>query len=170
MRALLPGLLAGLALGVAACTTTPEAAPPEAAIPPAAAPAPIETYDWFFYSDADEASLVFGVDETDDVWLGLECRRNAGRLDLVAPAAVDAPPTIRLEAGGETAAYVADTAETSDLHDGVFLVASASTADAVFRRFLETGWMTIEQGGEDHPMVPHPGSATNIERFFAFCG
>lgn len=170
MRALFPVLLAGLALGATACTTTPEATTAEPApLPAAPAPAPIEDYDWFFYSDADEASLVFGVDETDNVWLDLECRRGAGTLDMVAPAATDAPRTIRLEAGGETAAYAA-AAETSELHEGVFLIASAPAADPVFRRFRETGWMTIEQAGEPHAMVPHPGSAGNIERFFAFCG
>lgn len=166
MRALLPLLLTCLAAGAAACTTTP--APP-VAVGPVNQPPPIENYDWLFYSDADEASLAFGLDESDDVWLDLDCRRGAGTLVMVAPVPPDAPRAIRLEAGGESAAYAAE-AEPSELHEGVFLVASASPTDAVFQRFRQTGWMTIEQAGERHPMVPHPGSAARIERFFAFCG
>lgn len=166
MRALLPLLVTCLVAGAAACTTTP--APPPA-IGPAVPPAPIENYDWLFFSEGDEASLAFGLDESDDVWLDLDCRRGDGALAMVAPAPLDAPRAIHLEAGGQTAAYAAE-AEPSELHEGVFLVASASSTDAVFQRFRQTGWMTIEQAGERHPMVPHPGSAARIERFFAFCG
>lgn len=168
MRALLPLLLTGL-LGAAACSTAPEAPTAAPTISPAAAPAPIENYDWRFFSDGDEASLAFGLDESDDVWLDLDCRRGAGTLSMVVPAALDAPRTIRLEAGGEIAAYAAQ-AEPSELDEGVFLIAHAPASDTVFRRFREAGWMTIEQAGERHPMVPHPGSGPNIERFFAFCG
>ncbi|HYC66775.1 hypothetical protein [Brevundimonas sp.] len=170
MRAPALLVLSGLALGAAACAGV-EPAPPAASplSAPATAPAPIENYDWLFFEEGDEASLGFGLDESDDVWLDLDCRRGSGRLVLVAPAGPDAPRLVRLEAGGERAAYRAEV-EASELHEGVFLIADAPTADPVFQRFRALGWMTIEQEGEAHAMVPHPGSAARIERFFAFCG
>jgi hypothetical protein len=171
MRA--PALLAlsGLSLAAAACAAVEPVAPAAsaAARSPAAPPAPIENYDWRLFDDGDEASLGFGLDESDDVWLDLDCRRGSGRLTLVAPAGPDAPRTIRLEAGGERVAYAAE-AETSELHEGVFLSAEAATADPVFQRFRALGWITLDQEGEPLAMPPHPGSAARIERFFAFCG
>ncbi|HYC73815.1 hypothetical protein [Brevundimonas sp.] len=163
-------VLSGLVLGAAACAGVETGAPPSTPpMVPVAPPAPIENYDWLSYIEGDQASLAFGLDESDDVWLALECRRGTGRLAMVAPAALDEPPFIRLEAGGEAVAYAAES-EPSELHEGVFLVANASAADPVFRRFREAEWMTIEHSDGRHAMVPHPGSAARIERFFAFCG
>lgn len=171
MRAPALLVLSGLALGAAACAAVEPVAPATAPTAPSLAgpPAPIENYDWRFFEDGDEASLGFGLDESDDVWLDLDCRRDSGRVALVAPAGPEAPRAIRLEAGGERAAYPAE-AETSELHEGVFLSAEAPTADPLFQRFRALGWMTIEQEGEAQAMVPHPGSTARIERFFAFCG
>lgn len=167
MRAPILIVLTGLALGAAACATveTPDVSSP----PTAAAPGPIENHDWFFESDGGEAGLAYGLDESDDVWLDLSCRQGSGRLELVRPAATGHPESISVESGGETASYPA-TSEPSELHEGVFLVGEASTRDSVFQRFRQTGWMILTGPGYRDAMVPHPASAPNIERFFAFCG
>ena len=169
MRALV--VLSALAVSAAACATVEPAAPaPE---PPAAAeggaPSPIAGHDWFFNSDGDEAALAYGLDESDDVWLGISCRRGGGRLQFQRPAAHDDPKVIALESGGETETYPARS-EPSELHEGVFLISEASASDPVFQRFRRTGWLAVYGDGERSPMVPHPGSVDRIERFFAFCG
>lgn len=159
----LPPLLA-LTATLAACATAPS---PVA--PPVAGPAPIEGYDWIFHEDDGEARLAYGVAESDDVRVALDCRRGSGRLALTALAEPDAEPTILIESGGETERFAA-ASEEDLLHDGLILTAMAAADAPVFQRFRRTGWLALWQAGGREAYAPHPGSADRIERFFAFCG
>lgn len=165
-RALL--VLSSLAMGAAACATVepPAEAPPPT---PGAAPPPVDGYDWFYNTDDDTARLAYGLAESHDLKLGFDCRRGTGRLEMVAIADKGAKAEISLESGGETARFPAE-AEPSQLHDGVFLSVGATTAEPVFQRFRRVGWMAQWRDGEREAYAPQPGSAANIERFFAFCG
>ena len=163
-------ILSALALGAAACATVePAASPPEP--PPVAGPAPlpVEGYDWFYSTDEETARLAYGLAESDDLKLGFDCRRGAGRLEMVAIVEKGAKPEIHVESGGETERFPASS-EPSQLHDGVLLSAEASTGEPVFRRFRGVGWLAQWRDGEREAYAPQPGSAANIERFFAFCG
>lgn len=168
LRALL--VLSALASTAAACATveTPAMVAPE---PPAGggAPAPVEGYDWFYHPDEDAARLAYGLAESDDLKLGFDCGRGTGRLEMVAIAEKGAKAEIHVESGGDTERFSA-ASEPSQLHDGVILTASASTSEPVFQRFRRVGWMAQWRNGEREAYAPHPASAANIERFFAFCG
>lgn len=168
MRAVTLLALTGLTLAATACATveTPAGSPAASA---SGAPAAVEGLDWFYHRDGDEARLVYGLAESDDLRLGLDCSRSSGRLSLSASGGPDAPAEILLEAGGETGRFPAQS-EPSQLHDGVFLSAQATADAPVFRRFRQVGWVALWQGGERHAYAPHPESAPDIERFFAFCG
>jgi len=167
-----PALLAlsGLTVALAACGTVdpPAAALVEGAVS-SGAPAPVEGYDWFYHLDDESGRLAYGLAESDDLKLGLECVRSSGRLALHAIAEKGAKPEIHVESGGETERFRASS-EPSQLHDGVFLSAEASTAEPVFRRFRQVGWMAQWRDGEREAYAPQPASAANIDRFFAFCG
>jgi hypothetical protein len=169
MRAPALIVLAGLCLGMSACATTPMTSDTPDAPVAAGGPAPVEGRDWFYQSDDQDARLVYGQAETDDVQLGLGCRRASGRLELSAVAERTAAPELYLESGGETERYPARS-EPSELHDGVILTAEAATDGPVFQRFRRVGWIALWQDGERYAYAPHPGSAPGIERFFAFCG
>lgn len=167
MRAGLLLAFAGLAMTVAGCATgTPASLP---ATPSSSAPAPVENYDWFFSSDTGQAALAYGLAESDDVWLALSCRRGDGRLEMHRPVEAGHPASISLESGGDTETYPA-AAESSGLYDGDILVAAAPTGDPVFLRFRRVGWLAVYGADYRLPMAPHPQSAPDIERFFAFCG
>lgn len=168
MRAPVLIVLCSLALSVGACATmeSPTAAPAAAG---GGAPAPIEGYDWFYHQQDGEARLVFGLAESDDLGLGLDCRRASGRLTLSALGRTGARPEIHIEAGGETGRFQAQS-EPSMLHDSDFLTAEAIADAPVFKRFRQVGWLRLRRDSEWEAHVPHPGSASNIERFFAFCG
>ena len=166
LRALL--VLSGLAVSAAACATV-EPPVPAAAAGGGGAPQPVEGYDWFYNADDDAARLAYGLAESDDLKLGFDCRRGAGRLEVVAIADKGAKFEIVVEAGGETARLAA-AAEPSQLNDGVILTAEAATSEPAFQRFRRVGWMALWRDGEREAYAPHPGSAPNIERFFAFCG
>lgn len=132
------------------------------------APAPITGYDWFYHVDADQASLAYGLKDSDDLRLGLECSRSAGRLELsaVAPTGIR---EIYLESGGDTERFPAH-GEPAGLHDGDFLTAEAKADVPVFQRFRRVGWLAQWQGDRRETYAAHPTSLPDIERFFAFCG
>jgi hypothetical protein len=158
--------LTGLLLGAAACATAPAPASSVAATP---GPAPTAGYDWFFHADETDARLAYGVEASDDLKLGLDCRRGSGRLDLSANARAGAPAEIHIESGGDTERYRAKS-EPSEVNEGVFLSAEARTDEPVFQRFRRVGWLALWHGDERQAYAPQPGSAERIERFFAFCG
>lgn len=169
MRASVVILLTGLTLGAAACATVDSAAPSAPAPDASVAPAPISGYDWFFHQDEAEARLVYGLAESDDMRLALDCARASGKLVLSALGEPGARPEIHVESGGETRRFPARS-EPSQLHEGVFLTADAVADAPVFHRFRRLGWMALWRDGAREAYAPHPGSAANIERFFAFCG
>ena len=170
MRA--PALLvvSGLALGAAACASVEPAPPVSSPLPaPGGAPPPVEGHDWFYHPDGDMARLVYGTPESDDLKLGFECGRATARLDILTLAEAGAKAEIVLESGGDTGRFPAES-EPSQLDDGVLLTAGASTAEPVLQRFRRLGWIARWRDGERETYAPHPGSAPDIERFFAFCG
>lgn len=166
----LPVLIAaaGLTLALAACNTTSS---PSMGLSAASSgsPAPVEGYDWFLHQDGDNALLTYGVEESDDLRIGMECRKQSGRLALNAIAAEGSAPEIHIESGGDTERYPAE-AEPSEVNDGLFLTAEAKAGDPVFQRFRRLGWLAVWEGEERHAYAPHPGSRDRVERFFAFCG
>lgn len=159
---------AGLTLALAACNTTSQ---PGMGLSPASSgsPAPVQGYDWHLNQDGDEARLAYGAEASDDLKIGLDCRKHSGQLALSALAAVGAASEIHLESGGETERFPAE-AEASEVNDGLFLTAEAKAGDPVFQRFRRLGWLAVWTGEERHAYAPHPGSGERVERFFAFCG
>lgn len=160
-------LMGGAVLALGACAST-EPAAPSAGLTTMAAPAPVAGYDWFYHADAAQASLAYGLKDSDDLRLGLECSRGAGKLELsaVAPTGVR---EIHLESGGDTERFPA-TGEPSELHDGDFLTAQSKSNEPVFQRFRRIGWLAQWQGEHRETYVAHAASAPDIERFFVFCG
>ncbi len=169
MRAARLTILTGLALAATACATVETPPEPPPAVASSGPPAPIADHDWFYHRDGEAARLVYGLAESDDLRLGLDCNEGSGRLALSAVGGPDARPEILVEAGGETQRFAAQS-EPSQLHDGVFLTADAKADTPVFQRFRRIGWLALWVDGERQAYAPHPESAPNIERFFAFCG
>lgn len=167
MRLPAPMLIGALALSAAACA--PVMAPAPTLLATSYAAAPVAGYDWYLHTDGDEARLAYGLRDSDDLRLGLDCRRGSGRLALSALGETGARPEIALESGGEVALYPATT-EASELVDGIVLSAAAPAAAAVFQRFQAVGWLAQRQADDIHAYVAHPGSTARIARFFAFCG
>ena len=161
-------VLTSLTLAAGACATV-EPAPPAPPSIAGGAPVPVEGHDWFYSADEDAARLAYGVAESDDLKIGLDCNRASGRLELVTIADKGAKPEIVVESGGDTGRFPA-ASEPSQLHDGVILTAGAAADEPVFQRFRRLGWLALWRDGEREAYAPHPSSAADIERFFAFCG
>ena len=162
-------VLTVLAATASACATAGPTAPSAMPVASSGSPAPVADHDWFFHGDETSARLAYGLEESDDLRLGLDCERGSGRLALSGNAPAGARAEFRIESGGETERFAAK-AEPSELHDGVFLSAEARADAPVFQRFRRIGWLAIWQDGKREAYAPHPTSAPNIETFFAFCG
>ena len=132
-------------------------------------PVPTAGYDWHLNEDAEEASLSYGMAETDDVPLDLSCRPGSGALQILQTVAEDHPKVIALESGGDTETYAAK-AEPSAMHEGLDLTAAARASDPVFLRFRQLGWLAAYGPDYRTPFVAQRGSAGRIDRFFALCG
>lgn len=156
----------GLGALATACSTTRDIA--TASMASSGSPAPVQGYDWFFHPEAAEAKLVYGVATSDDLRLGLTCAKGSGRLEITANASRGVRE-IYLESGGETERFRAE-GEPSELNDGDFLTAEATTTTPVFQRFRRVGWLAQWRGQQRETYVPHPAAAPDIDRFFAFCG
>lgn len=156
-----------MALAVTGCASG-GAINPAASASTASAPAPIAGYDWFYHADAGEASLAYGLKDSDDLRLGLSCNQGRGELELNATAPTGTRE-IRLESGGDTETFAAE-GEPSELHEGDFLIARSKTDTPVFQRFRRVGWLAQWHGDSRETYVPHAASLPDIERFFAFCG
>lgn len=167
MTAVRPLFVAAALAALGACATAPTPEPMVQSESPA--PTPIAGYDWHFNGGEDEASLAYGVAESDDVRLSLHCARGSGDLALHKDVPEDAPREIHLESGGETERFPA-SGEPSMLTDGVILTASANLDNPVFQRFRRVGWLASWVGDRREPYAAHPGSEAAIERFFAACG
>ncbi|WGM48084.1 hypothetical protein KOAAANKH_02972 [Brevundimonas sp. NIBR10] len=155
------------ALTVAACSTVGPSAPARAPLAASSAPKPVTSYDWFYHEDAGQAQLVFGMEASDDIQMGLSCAARSGKLEIFAIA--EAPRDIHLESGGDTERFKAG-AEPSELHDGSILTAEGPANLPVFARFRRLGWMASLHDGRRDMFVAHPGTLANVERFFDFCG
>lgn len=156
--------LAALALAACAPTVTSNLTAASSGAPVAA-----PGYDWHFNEDAEEASLSYGMAETDDVPLDLSCRPGSGALQILQTVADGHPPRIALESGGDTETYPAK-AEPSAMHDGLDLTAEAKAADPVFLRFRQLGWLAAYGPDYRTPFVAQHGSDQRIDRFFTLCG
>lgn len=162
MRRRALALSVGLLLGVAACALAPN---PATIQPASAGPAPLADHDWFLSLETERPALMYGAQNSDDIWMVLTCTPGAGVLDLTQPA-VEMHP-IQLESGGDTETYPAKT-QPSDLHD-LLLTARARATEPVFQRFRRIGWLATWTDGRRAVMVPQPGSVGRVETFFAAC-
>ena len=133
------------------------------------APVPTAGYDWHLNEDAEEASLSYGMAETDDVPLDLSCQPGSGALQILQTVAEGHPKVIALESGGDTETYSAK-AEPSAMHDGLDLTAIARTSDPIFLRFRKLGWLATYGPDYRTPLVAQRGSDQQIDRFFTLCG
>nr|WP_314526254.1 hypothetical protein [uncultured Brevundimonas sp.] len=162
---LIPSLIAVSAL--AACATHAPA-PSMDTTAADGAPAATAGLDWFMNRDGPEASLAYGVANSDEVKLHLLCRAGTGALEITAASEKPARE-IHLESGGDTERYAA-TSEPAVVHEGELLTARAKTRDPVFLRFRRLGWIAAWADDARELYVAHPAAKAGIEQFFAVCG
>lgn len=148
--------LAGLVLTVGACAA------------PRPPPAPTTGFDWFFQVEGEVGELAYGVPESDEILLHLECRRTGEHVLVSRPASLGSRPEIVLSAAGVEPTRLPAVAVTSQTHAGVDLQAKVPIGAPILDAFRNGGWLGVQAGGEIRRYVAQP-AGTAVDRFFAWC-
>ena len=126
--------------------------------------------DWIFNAEEDSAELIYGVPNSDDVHLAIECRGMGDQvlgLTRVAPAGT--PAEISIQSGGKTQTYPA-MSEPDAMTDGVLLTSRlARKSDPVMQAFRETGWLSVLSAGRPEHYIPQHNNTAGAD-FFRWCG
>lgn len=137
----------------------------------AAAPAAAQEREWALDTSADEAFLVFGVPESDDVGISLWCKGNSGEIRIFIPEAgssLNAGKTAKLQIGvsGKTFDY---DAEPSTNEKAATMSAEASTraSDPLFAALRESDRFTVKIGGEESAF---PLAGADLDGLLRVCG
>lgn len=159
--------MVALTSACASVESTGSIAPSSATIAEPPSPSPVAGYDWHLTTGDGAARLAYGIAESDELKLGLDCNAGSGMVEVTANAPTGLR-TLVLESGGDTERLQA-RGEASELADGDLLTASAAADIPVFQRFRRLGWMAQWIGDQRETYVAHPRSQVDVERFFALC-
>lgn len=164
MRKILLIALAAAALG--ACATQPRPSPAPLS-PRPGRPAAEEGLDWLFVEDAGEGLLSFGTPHSDDLRLGLRCRKGAPQFSLIQIVEEDGPRAITLQSGGISRTFPARS-EDEPMSGGRLLTARAAKAEPMLQAFRDTGRLDALHPEGAEAMAPQPGT-TAVRDFFDWC-
>lgn len=151
---------------VTACTTTQPK--PAGVEPVSGAPIAVPGLDWFLTEDPTETRLAYGRANSGDFRMALICEPGSGRVSLMQ-AAESVAEVMVVESGGELERLSA-RAEPAGVQEGEILLAEATSAEPVLRRFRTLGWLASWQGEQREILAAHRGSRPSINRFFTLCG
>jgi hypothetical protein len=148
MIARLCALLAACA--AAACATTYDAA--------------ADNVQWFYSTEDGEAKLVYGVPESDNIAIMLDCRPGSGRVGAYR-GGLGPGEGIVLASGGRSVTLHGESGK-DELSDGVYVDAETPSSTGVLQDFRRSGRISVN--GE--ALHATPAERAQIEQFFATCG
>ena len=120
-----------------------------------------------YYNDAGQtASLAYGVANSDNVALMLECAKGSGRVQVSDAARAGPAPQIVLTSAGakSTLAARVETAEGPAI-----LVADAGLAAPALDGFRRTGRIDVAYGDVRYGVAADGAERARVARFFAAC-
>jgi hypothetical protein len=119
-----------------------------------AASARAQERQWIFDTGEDDAYLIFGVPETDDVGISFWCGTRSGEIRIFVPEAdpamkPDTDVSILVSAGEETFEIDGKTA-TNEMSDTISVEAPVSAADALFVALQKSDRFKVAIGAVEH--------------------
>ena len=124
------------------------------------------------YDDkGDTAALVYGLPDSDDLSLMLECPKGTGRIELSDTAFGKSATAVVLSSGGRTTRVPVRLSEADDGSDDPRVVEGRLTSGAeALQAFRRTGVLDVS-GGARHYLITVPADRkAGVERFFKECG
>ena len=140
----------------------------------ASAPAPepqISSRAGFFFNDGgDSAGLAYGVANSDDVDLMLQCDRGARRVEItdVVHAGARKGQALTLISGGARS-DLPTRVEVDEERGAPLASGRAPTDSPALLAFRKTGRMTVKLGEREQTYTATTAELASVARFFAVC-
>ena len=125
-------------------------------------------YRWFLDHEDDEVQLFYGLDQSDDIPLGLRCKRGTNRIIISTPSEDRNMRRMTLTSGGRMASYPA-RAQEATVFDGYDVVAQTTPSDPVMQAFGTNGWLAMAAPDGWVGLVGDRTSGASASRFMADC-
>jgi hypothetical protein len=120
----------------------------------------------FFVDEGGSAKLAYGLANSDDVDLMLECAKGTGRVQLTQAAGDARTPRLTLSSSGRRA----DLPTTAETGEGATLLVANTTSDAApLQSFRRSGQLMVSYADRRVGVNANADERAGVERFFAAC-
>ncbi len=126
-------------------------------------------YGLFYNDQGETAALAYGLPNSDDVALMLQCAKGSARVELTDTARDAAVTAIVLTADGRRTS-VPVRAETSEAGESKLLTGQLPLAAPALQGFRRSGVIEVSSGRSRYAITVGQAQRPGIERFFKVCG
>ena len=125
-------------------------------------------YGLFYNDQGDTAALAYGLPNSDDVALMLQCPKGSGRVEVSDSARDQAGAAIILTADGRTTS-VPVRAESSESGEAKILSGHLPLSAPALQGFRKSGLIQVSNGHARYSIAVEPAQRAGVERFFKVC-
>ena len=120
------------------------------------------------YDDKGETvALAYGLPNSDDVALMLECAKGSARVDLSDTVRDKKATTVVLAAGGKKTSVAVQHQQGEE---DEILAGKLPLSAPALQAFRQTGVLQVSSGQSRYTITAGPGARPGVERFFKVCG
>ncbi|HEY5412680.1 MAG TPA: hypothetical protein VIJ94_18320 [Caulobacteraceae bacterium] len=126
----------------------------------------------FGYDDkGTSAALAYGMPNSDDVALMLECPKGTGRIELTDTEHGEATTAIMLTSDGRKTRVPVHFEDVQDAsNDPQVMVGHLPASAAALQALRRSGVIEVSNGAKAYSITVAPGERAGVERFFRECG
>lgn len=121
---------------------------------------------FFLSEEGGAAKLAYGVADSDDVGLMLECAKGSGTVQVSDQVGSNSAPQLILASSGGRSEL---KAEVEPGEFASFVTASAPMATPALVGFRTSGKIEIGYAGQTYGLTARPAERAVVDRFFAAC-
>jgi len=155
---------AAVVLGLASCMQGGGRQVADVPIPTAAGTRP--GAGLFFMDEGGSAKLAYGLANSDDVDLMLECAKGTGRVQVSQAVTATSAPKLTLFSAGQRE----DLQAQAQSGEGVSILVADTAIDAApLRSFRRSGQLRVDTAGRTVGVIASANERVGVERFFAAC-
>ncbi len=132
--------------------------------------AAMANYALYYSENQDEgAKLAYGLENSDDLSLMLECRPGSGQVHVVQLFGPGRSGPLVLSSAGQRSILDGTALANDETGDNLVQAVTASMTPALVG-FRETGKLEVSGKGYRYSVVAKPNGKAEVSRFFAACG
>ena len=123
----------------------------------------------FFQDEGSSAKLAYGLADSDDVALMLQCAKGSGQVQVTDVARDTARPVLVL-ASAEGASVLLASLQPNPEGQAPLLAAQTRADSPALAAFRDTGRISVRNGDFRYAITATSAERTSVDRFFAACG